>query len=427
MSINVLKMKNLRCFSKEKSSIRPITIVVGENNTGKTTFLSVYKLMHDLLYENKPITPSSIEDLLKGETYKYLGGSKNIIRRPNNTDIVNIGATLKVGEQDVWDVEYSIKNGKSCEKILIQCFEDKIEINIKGSMLNILVNEQEGYNSTMPLDFYINFFKSISNLPDLSDKMKNVIEKNRMLSSKIATVKKSFKEGENLKTIFCNLLEPIHLKPKDQYNPTKIKTTDPSYVLCKMAKMKRNNNWTKISEELKRFGENARLFQSLDMNLLKKDDDDTPFSIVVKVDGLESNITNVGYGVSQFLPVLGNILISDREKSNTFLIQQPETHLHPRVEAEFTSLMVNMINEKDKKYKFICETHSDYIIQRATIEIKEKNLKPEDFLILYFELKNGEAKIHPITIDSNGNFEGQPDSYQAFFLSEDYKLLGLED
>jgi len=47
--------------------------------------------------------------------------------------------------------------------------------------------------------------------------------------------------------------------------------------------------------------------------------------------------------------------------------------------------------------------------------------------MLYFELKDGGAKIYPITIDSNGNGENQPGSYKTFFLSEDYKLLGLKD
>ena len=225
--------------------------------------------------------------------------------------------------------------------------------------------------------------------------------------------------------MLCNLLEPIHLKPKAQYNRTEIKTTDSSYILCEMAEMKKNNNWNKISEELNKFGEASKLFQSLDIDISDENNGESPFSIKVTVDKLTSDITNVGYGVSQFLPVLANVFISDSKKYNTFLMQQPETHLHPRVEAAFATLMVNMINKYKEKYKFICETHSDYIIQRARIEIKEKNLNPEDFLILYFELKNGEAKIYPVTIDSNGNIENQPDSYKAFFLSEDYKLLGL--
>ncbi len=423
MKINKIRMKNLRCFPSAEGLIRPITIIVGENNTGKTTFLSTYKLIHDLLCGDKPIKPSSIEDLLKEETYKYLGGPKHIVREQSNADVVNIGAGFKIGEQDIWNVEYSIKNGESCEKVLINCLEDKIEVNLKGGMMEFLVNGQKGYDSTTPAHFSIHFFGVIS---FLDKELKNELEKNKVLHSKITTLI-NFKRNGNLKNIFCNLLEPIHLKPKDIFDPSKIKTTDSSYTLCEMAKMRQNNNWNNLKEEFNKFGKASKFFQNLDIDILDKNNDKSPFSIKIKVDGLESNITNVGYGVSQFLPVLANVFISDSKKYNTFLMQQPETHLHPRVEAELATLMVDMINKHKEKYKFICETHSDYIIQRATIEIKKKRLKPEDFLILYFELKNGEAKIYPITVDSNGKFEGQPDSYQDFFLSEDYKLLGLED
>ncbi len=424
MQINEVRIKNLRCFPESKTAICPITIIVGENNTGKTTFLSAYKLIHDLLYADNPVKPSSIEDLLKGTTYKYLGGSKYIVRNQGNTDIVNIGATLKLGEQNIWDVEYSIKNGKSCEKILIHCSENSIEVNLKKySMMEILVNGQKSYSATTPAHFSIHFFGVIS---FLCNELKKELEKNKVLHSKVTSLVR-FKESGNLKNISCNLLDPIHLKPKVQYDRTEVKTTDPSYVLCKLAEMKKNNNWNEIREEFNKFGKNSKLFQNLDIDILDKNNSESPFSIKITVDELTSDITNVGYGVSQFLPVLANLFISDSEKYNTFLMQQPETHLHPRVEAEFASLMVNMINKHKEKYKFICETHSDHIIQRARIEIKEEKLRPEDFLILYFELKNGEAKIYPVTIDRNGNMNNQPDSYQTFFLSEDYKLLGLKD
>ena len=424
MNINKLKMKNLRCFSEVKNEIRPITIIVGENNTGKTTFLSAYKLVHDLLYGNKPIAPSSIEDLLKENTYKYLGGPENLTKKQSKSDIVNIGATLKVGKQDIWNVEYSIVNGKFCQKICIDCSENKIEIHIKGSStLEVFINDYSEI-FTIPAQFSIHFFGIIAFLCNDS-RLKTVLDENKNLGAKISSLIK-FKESGNLENTFCNFVEPVHIIPKTQYDPKQIKTTDSSHILCRIAEMKQKNNWNEISAEFNNFGRKSKLFQDLDIVAYGKDQD-SPFSIKVTVDELKSDITNVGYGVSQFLPVLANVFISDQKKYNTFLMQQPETHLHPRVEAEFTTLMINMINKYNKKYRFICETHSDYIMQRARIEIQKKNLDPRDFLILYFELQNGGAKIYPITIDSNGNIENQPDSYQAFFLSEDYDLLGLKD
>ena len=423
MGIDKLKIKNIKCFSEVESTIRPITVVVGENNTGKTTFLSVYKLMHDLLYTDQPIH-SSIEDLLKRKTYKYLGGSKNIKRDQSKTEDIIIGAVLKIDEKDVWNVEYVIENGKFCRKIIIQCSKDKIEMDIReNNTIKVIINGNKIYDATTPLDFSINFFGIISFLSKLQNIEKNDIP----LSSKIINLLKFKEVSKDLKNISCSLLEPVHSAPKSQYNPDQIETTDSSHVLCKIAEMKKNkDNWSKIVKEFTAFGKNSKLFQSLDIKTYGSFTG-SPFSIEVEAGGVKKDITNVGYGVSQFLPVLANMFISDNTKDNTFLIQQPEGHLHPRVEAEFATLMTQMVRKYNKKCRFICETHSDCMIQRIRIEIKEKKINPEDFLILYFELDDGGAKIYPITIDSNGNMQGQSDGYQKFFLLEDYKLLGLKE
>ena len=429
MGINELKIKNLRCFADVKSSIRPITIIVGKNNTGKTTFLSVYKLIHDLLTETDQPISYLVEDLLKRKEYKYLGGPKNFKRDQANTDVVNIGAKLKVSTTDTWDVEYSIKNGKICEKIMIQCRENKIEINMReDNTMTFLVNKQRIHNITIPFQFGINFFRIIS---FLSTNPENVLTNNKRLDAQLATLE-IFKE-ENLKNISCRLFEPIYSKPKSQYNPNDLETTDSSDILFKVAEMKQQakmehqkETWNKIHGEFKDFGNKSKLFQNLDI-ISHGDSKDSPFSIKVKAGGVETDITNVGYGVSQFFPILANILIANQNtNNNTFLIQQPEIHIHPQVEAEFATFMTNIVRKNSEKYKFICETHNDYIIQRARIEIQEGKLNPEHFSILYFELKDEETKIHQMTVDSNGNVENQPDSYQEFFLSEGYKLIGIE-
>ena len=425
MKITEIRLKNLRCFADATSKIRPITVIVGENSTGKTSFLSAYKLIHDLLYEVQPISPFSIEDLLKEKIYKNLGGPKNIIRKQDNSKTANLGATIKLSEKEAWDVEYLINEGKFCKKVFISSSEDTIEINIKNDMMKMLVNGKVGYDSTIPFHFPINFFKIIS---FLSKQLKSILKNNPKLNSKVASLIKFEEKNNELKNISCNLLNPVHLKPKTLYDPTQIKTTDSAYILCQMAEIKQTNKpeWEKISKKLNNFGKRSRLFQKLDI-VHQGISRYSPFSIKVTVNDLESDITDVGYGISQVLPVLANIFIADSNKYNTCLIQQPEIHLHPRVESELTTLMINTINTHREKYHFICETHSDYIIQRARIEIQEGKLNPDNFLILYSELKNGTAQIHPITVDTNGNFENEPKNYKTFFLSEGYKLIGLKN
>ena len=80
---------------------------------------------------------------------------------------------------------------------------------------------------------------------------------------------------------------------------------------------------------------------------------------------------DVGYGISQVLPILVRVLTTRNAK---FLLQQPEVHLHPKGQAELTSLLVEI--SKRNRNSFVIETHSDYMIDRVRIEIMKGNIKP---------------------------------------------------
>ena len=107
------------------------------------------------------------------------------------------------------------------------------------------------------------------------------------------------------------------------------------------------------------------------------------------------------------------------------LLQQPEVHLHPRAQAEFTTLLTKLTNQGNQS--FIIETHSDYMIDRARIEIRKGNIKPEDVSLIYFEPKGNIVKVHNIGFDELGNMIDVPSHYRDFFLKESKRLMGFED
>ena len=436
MSISNLMIGNLRCFPRTRSSIPicPITVLIGENNSGKTTFLSTYELLHEILYANRPIGPRSIEGLLREKPYQCLGRSfSDALRKQDGEGSMTLGATLKTGKNDSWNIEFVIKKNGFCEQISMNANTPKVNVVIQVDIrensfidITLITNDirEEWRDRSMPSDFSISFFYIISFVFDLLGKEKK-LDENRLLHSMLTNVSK-FAE-ENLDKTVCKSIPPVEPSRKRIYDPKDIKDTEPSYVLCEMANIKRSNCWDEIERKFKTFGKNSTLFQDINLDVFNDSQTDDPFSIDVTIDNLKSNIVNVGQGVSQFLPILGSLFISDEKKYNTFLIQQPETHIHPRVEAEFSTLMADTIKKHSGRYKFICESHSEYIINRARINIMKKTLAPKDFLILYFELTNGETKVYPITVDEDGNLEDKPDSYNEFFLSEEYRLAGFYD
>jgi predicted ATPase len=152
-----------------------------------------------------------------------------------------------------------------------------------------------------------------------------------------------------------------------------------------------------------------------------------PFQLQVKVRGPKANIVDVGYGVSQILPILVQILSPNvsRHEMSFSLLQQPEVHLHPKAQAEFSSLLARLANKGDRS--FIVETHSDYMISRARIDIIGGNIRPEDVSLIYFEPKGNVVRVHNIGFDDMANLIGAPTNYRDFFLKESKRLMGFED
>jgi len=130
-------------------------------------------------------------------------------------------------------------------------------------------------------------------------------------------------------------------------------------------------------------------------------------------------LIDVGYGVSQALPIIVDILQST---SGLFLIQQPEVHLHPQAQAALGSLFAK---QAGRKRKLLIETHSDHLVDRIRMEVRDGTLNPSDVSLLYFErLKHG-SLIHNLELDKNGSITNPPPGYRQFFMNEERSLLGV--
>ena len=86
-----------------------------------------------------------------------------------------------------------------------------------------------------------------------------------------------------------------------------------------------------------------------------------------------ASLTDVGFGISQFLPVI----VSDLQLSNNscLAVSQPEIHLHPKIQATFGQYLANQVNSTEKQY--IVETHSEYLINRIRLLLVTGELKSE--------------------------------------------------
>ena len=168
------------------------------------------------------------------------------------------------------------------------------------------------------------------------------------------------------------------------------------------------------------FGSKSGLFEHIEV-IRKGNKESDPFQIGVKSGGPTFNLVDVGYGVSQALPILVDIL--QRPAANeVFLLQQPEVHLHPRAQAEMGSFFARLTS---KNRRFVIETHSDHLVDRVRMEVRHKNLRPDDVSLLYFERTKHGATIHHLELDKDGGIANPPAGYRKFFLNEERDLLGV--
>lgn len=152
----------------------------------------------------------------------------------------------------------------------------------------------------------------------------------------------------------------------------------------------------------------------------KVDYDDNPGHMALKIveEGFDRNITDMGFGYSQLLPIAMHLWSScinklptnkpfnERKKSfRTIVIEQPELHLHPAFQAKIADIFGSVASDsKNNNSNIIVETHSSHLINRLGEIVSEGGLNPDDVQIILFErdAKSDTTKIRTTTFDRDG-------------------------
>lgn len=138
-------------------------------------------------------------------------------------------------------------------------------------------------------------------------------------------------------------------------------------------------------------------------------------------------ITDVGFGISQVLPVLVQCFYVP--SNSTILFEQPEIHLHPSVQAYLADVFIEAIHayedSKPRNTQLIIESHSEHLIRRLQRKIAEEEIRPEDVAIYFIDQNRGISTIEALEIDAFGNILNWPDHFFGDEL-EDLTAMALK-
>jgi hypothetical protein len=118
-------------------------------------------------------------------------------------------------------------------------------------------------------------------------------------------------------------------------------------------------------------------------------------------------LPDVGFGVSQILPVLANC--ATLPDGSTLLLEQPEIHLHPFAQAALADVLIDAINTRN--LQIIVESHSEHLLRRIQRRIARGVLKAEDTALYFCHLENGTSAIEKLDVDAYGNIRNWPKNF----------------
>lgn len=444
-----LTLRDVRCFRGEVSArMAPLTFLVGENSTGKSTLLAFARVAWDIAYgltepdfNEEPFTLGAYDELAhyhggQGKRAKTFGVGFSMSRREMpgrgrsqgayNIEVVGTFGAVN-GQPTLQDVTF-----KRQDRLLrVETSEEKVRVQFEAP--------SGCYEVAMSFDFYSRPL-SASHLFFLLDVLRyrhrtgsdpqlfegkvppqgELDEFSRMLSGfRHRMVARRGDRGSERPIAVA----PIRTKPRriyDRLREDRSPEGDHTPMLLARLYETDSSGWQKLAGSLATYGQASGLFREVSVQRFGKREA-APFQLRVKLadQHREVNLVDVGYGVSQILPILVDCLVEG--SSSFFLMQQPEVHLHPKAQAELGSFFVEMV--KSRRQRFMIETHSDYILDRVRMEVRAGRIDSGDVAIVFLEREAHGVKAHNLNVDQQGNITDQPDNYRQFFLEEELRFI----
>lgn len=402
MSITSFSIENFKGFNHETAfDIKPLTIFLGPNSSGKSSGIHALATL-----SQTASTPNTKVPLILDHEYAdvHLGRFIDVIHTKKYTDSISFKLKIENFEQ-----ANPFEESKETEK-----GDLNVSVSYKSTK-----RTQEIYLSNMHITFNEHKFlvKKVQNKPEydvidmsINKKFRTTLE--RPFSIAFPTnitddfpVGQYFLMGNFLRQIETRLQNILYLGPFRQ-SPRRIypyrggvpEHVGPEGELA--MQMIANEH---ISSQSKTHTKQISRWLSImglakNINLSRQGKSDLFTANLSLQEGKQFPIADLGYGLSQILPVLTQC--SFAPENSILLFEQPEIHLHSIAARKLPEVFIETIKEKNAK--IIIETHSPDVIRSVFNSIRDKKINVNDVVIYRIERVNGESVVKPIDIEFDG-------------------------
>lgn len=501
-----IRVKNYKGFKEAEIPIKPITILLGANSSGKSSMLQLLLLLQqtaeetsdsyksalkmfgnrisvgkpeNLFYGLDRKTPIHVQVDFRNEQVKeylvsglstfitetsvyYLGPKfREAAYSSNNSRDAVLDAFIEglkeVNQNGFWWEDYAAFsteqdiNSKDVESLMrnydfLNNLRDKVKtatfsvdytitynrrqlaisgFSIRNENLTILSLKEDSLFSSDLIDlneidctFLKASFSKNATIFNMLKATKRKIKRTSVAISLISIVNSVLRELQNeFKEPFINHVSPLRAHPQryymlDKSNVSYSLDTFDANAIAEVIKDRKTLK-DKVNSWFKQFG----------LEVTVDEFKEAIHKLTVRQSGLPLDIPDVGFGVSQVLPVVLQGFLSPN-KSVT-IVEQPEVHLHPKMQASLADLFIDIVKESKYTKHIMVETHSEYLLKRLRRRMAEGQVITSDKVsINLFHTRTEEqpATIENLSIEDRGYFEW-PEEYYDGELSDDTNVF----
>ena len=412
MTISQIRLLNFRNWTEEHwqagVALKPVTLVLGRNSAGKTSILQPLRMLKQTIEATDAGTHlllnagatdganlGAFNDVVNGHDAKReLGVGFDLVEKGISVDV----RFRQVDERPIIDsLTYKIRD----EKVDVTRTPNAYQLASPRFRLpnwdgvRDVHEAKKGYEPGRAIEL------SEQALGDLGPTL------GPQVRAAMVTVKEAFKS--------FHYLGPMRPPPArevtwSQQDPTRLGSTGSETVQALIGNETGKNKGAlkqAVSECLKRLD----LADGLEITRVGKT---LLYQIEVLRGANRSNLVDVGYGVSQVLPVI--VLLHFVPEGSVILCEDPEAHLHPMAQAGLADLFVEVA--KQRKLQILLETHSEHLFRRLQYLIAAGTARNEDCALYYVERDEPSAKIITLAANEFGQIANWPDHFFGDAMGE---------
>jgi predicted ATPase len=463
-SISVKNFKSLR--DTGTLSLKPITLLVGPNSSGKTALLQSILVLKQTLESGNIEIPL----VLRGK-YVDLSSFRDVVFRHNVKDDIEI--SLGFSQEITWSIKFGVgyeeESGRLVQRYMEFSIMENSEKRIRLDEGKIVVKEGEKtlYELKKPKEeiekrnflYRPTFF--LQGLTSYLDHAKYIKEKlselksrklrdealERLFQSELdemktaeAEIKRLFGEIsiEQLKTLhfLMNALKDRstylqRLLVENTYYIGPLREYPQRYYIAsgeypRDVGLRGEHTAEVIYFDFRREDQQYERFRywvremglAHDVKISPVAEGLYTLSIIDPNVKIEVGLADIGFGASQLLPIIVEGIYA--KTGSVLLVEQPEIHLHPKLQAALMDFLIEIAEEGKQ---VIVETHSEHLILRLQRRIAEGKLSHADVAIYYFEGSENGSKITQVELNENGTIKTWPKGFFEEDLEESFSLL----